>query len=138
MLAQLDHAHARAAALHRTSREASPGKHASPSKLPPRQVHAAVAAVRMEVRMLNSCLLEGESLCWAMLCSNVPHVLWLQDAAAQKSARKQAAGANMKPQGQELSVPDSGNDMLAAEAAMVKTIKSAHVQGKCSEGACWH
>ena len=54
MLAQLDHAHARAAALHRTSREASPAKHASPGKLPPRQVHAAAAAVKVGVKMLDS------------------------------------------------------------------------------------
>ena len=54
MLAQLDHAHARAAALHRTSREASPAKHASPGKLPPRQVQQPLLR-----RRKGNCLVPG-------------------------------------------------------------------------------
>ena len=42
VLAQLDHAQARAAALQRTSREASPAKHMSPLKVPSRQAPSLI------------------------------------------------------------------------------------------------
>ena len=106
MLAQLDHAHARAAAVHRTSREASPAKHAPPSKLPPRQVHAAVAVVRVGVRMLNSWVLGSKPLCWAMLCFRAQHGLMCTAcalAAGCSCTRKQTAGSIVEPHGQDFS-----------------------------------